>query len=109
MDQHEAIVALGALGQATRLDIFRLLIRTGPDGMSAGEVGQAVATPPSTLSHHLGELAGAGLVTARRDGRQTLYAADLAGIGRLVAFITEDCCQGRPDLCGERFAVACAA
>ena len=105
---NDAIAALGALAQATRLEVFRMLVRAGPDGLSAGDIGVAVGTPPSTLSHHLNELTRAGLATSRRDGRQTLYAADFAGVRRLLDFLTEDCCQGHPDICAPRLDAVCA-
>lgn len=80
--------------------VFRLLVRAGPDGMAAGEVAAATATTPSTLSHHLGMLERAGLVTSVRHGRSLIYAADYAGTRRLLSFLMEDCCQGLPEICG---------
>lgn len=74
-------------------------MRAGPDGLSAGDIAAAVATPPSTLSHHLGHLERAGLATSRRDGRQVVYAAHYPGIRDLLGFLMDDCCQGRAELC----------
>ena len=100
MDNQNAITALGALAQDTRLAVFRLLVRAGPEGISAGDIAHAVGATPSTLSHHLGLLERAGLATSRRAGRMLFYAADYTGTRSLLAFLMEDCCQGNPDLCG---------
>lgn len=94
-----AVEALAALAQTTRLAVFRLLVREGPGGVAAGEIAARLAIPAPTLSHHLGQLRGAGLVTSRRVHKQIFYAADLDGIRALLAYLTEDCCQGRPELC----------
>jgi ArsR family transcriptional regulator len=101
MEITQAIGALGALAQATRLEVFRLLLRQGPNGLPAGEIAAALAVPPATLSFHLKQLEQAGLLTARRDSRLIYYAADIEGVRRLLAFLTEDCCQGRPEICGD--------
>lgn len=100
MEQKDAIGALAALAQDTRLAVFRKLVQAGPDGLTAGEIAQAAGALPSTMSHHLGLLERAGLVGSRRDGRTVVYAADYDGMRRLLAFLTEDCCQGRPEICG---------
>lgn len=100
MDQAQAIDALSALAQDTRLTVFRLLVKAGPDGMTAGEIAAAVGAQPSTMSHHLGGLERAALATSRRDGRTIFYAANYEGTRRLLAFLMEDCCQGRPEICG---------
>ena len=100
MDTPSAINALGALAQETRLAVFRLLVRAGPEGASAGKIAEAVDAVPSTLSHHLALLERAGLLTSRRQGRMLIYAADYPGTRALLAFLTEDCCAGRPELCG---------
>jgi len=100
METNTAIEALAALAQATRLGIFRLLLRQGPGGLPAGEIAAALAVPPATLSFHLKQLEQAGLLSSRRDSRLIYYAADIEGIRRLLAFLTEDCCQGRPEICG---------
>ena len=100
MEQLQAIEALGALAQATRLDIFRLLVRVGPPGLSAGEIADRLSVGASTLSHHLATLERAGLLRSWRVQRQIFYATDFDGTRHLLAFLTEDCCQGRPELCG---------
>lgn len=99
-DLRAAVEALSALGQETRLAVFRLLVRAGPDGLPAGRIARDLAVPPSTLSAHLAQLERAGLLSARRAERQIIYAVDFAGTRRLFAFLLEDCCQGRPELCG---------
>jgi DNA-binding transcriptional ArsR family regulator len=99
MDQMAAIAAFGALAQETRLAAFRLLLEARPAGLPAGEVARRLAVPHNTLSTHLSLLARAGLVAARRDSRSILYSADLGGLRRLLAFLLEECCGGRPELC----------
>ncbi|MDO8288235.1 MAG: metalloregulator ArsR/SmtB family transcription factor [Parvibaculum sp.] len=94
-----AITALAALAQDTRLSIFRALVRAhalkeGEGGLAAGEIGEALDVPPATLSFHLKEMSHAGLVTSRREGRSIIYKADLAIMRGLTDFLLEDCCQG---------------
>ena len=96
MKTNEAVVALGALAQETRLSIFRALVQAGADGLPAGRIAEAVGAPASTLSFHLKELAGAGLVRARQEGRFIFYTADYGAMSELVSFLTEKCCQGMP-------------
>lgn len=105
MESLQAIEALGALAQATRLDIFRLLVRVGPPGLNAGEIAERLSVGASTLSHHLATLERAGLLRSWRVQRQIFYASDFDGTRQLLAFLTEDCCQGRPELCGHGAAV----
>jgi DNA-binding transcriptional ArsR family regulator len=100
MDDRDAIGALHALGQEHRLGLFRLLIRHLPEGLAAGEIAAGLGLAPSALSFHLSQLQDAGLIRCRRDGRRLIYAADLAGFRGLLAYLTDDCCQGRPELCG---------
>ena len=100
MELTQAVDALSALAQRTRLAVFRLLVREGPNGLSAGEVAERVGVAPATLSFHLSQLEGAGLLTARRESRQIFYAVDIEGARRLLEFLSEDCCQGRPEICG---------
>lgn len=97
-----ALAALAALGQSTRLEIFRLLIRAEPKGLAAGAIAEAVGAPHNTLSTHLAILARAGLVRGARDGRSIIYRADIEGMRGLIAFLVDDCCDGRPDLCDFR-------
>lgn len=109
MQQDKAIAALGALAQETRLSVFRLLVQAGPNGVSAGDIADAVGAAPSTLSHHLGLLERAGLATSRRQGRMLFYAADYEGTRRLLSFLMEDCCQGHPEICGTGAAASACA
>jgi DNA-binding transcriptional ArsR family regulator len=106
MEQHVAVDALAALAQEARLTVFRLLVKAGPNGMTAGDIAAAVGLAPSTMSHHLAALERAGLARSRRDGRSVIYAADYEGTRRLLAFLMEDCCQGHPEICGTGLAPA---
>jgi len=94
MQQSNAIAALGALAQGTRLDLFRLLVTCGPKGLPAGTIGERLAVAPSSLSFHLQQLAHAGLITQRRLGRQLIYAAEYGAMNALIAYLTENCCGG---------------
>ena len=100
MDEPHALAALAALGQATRLAIFRLLVSKEPNGMSAGALAEAVGCPHNTLSTHVAILARAGLVYGTREGRTITYRANADGTRALIAFLVTDCCEGRPELCG---------
>jgi DNA-binding transcriptional ArsR family regulator len=100
METKEATAAFAALAQETRLAVFRLLVRQGPNGLPAGDIAELVGVAPSTLSFHLGHLERAGLVRSWRVQRQIFYATHIEGTRRLLAFLTEDCCGGRPELCG---------
>lgn len=99
METSSAIDALGALAHEGRLNIFRTLVKTGPEGMPAGKLGEAVGMVASTLSNNLAILTRSGLTTSARDGRSIIYAADYAHMTALLAFLMEDCCQGSPDVC----------
>ena len=92
MKSINAVRALGALAQETRLGVFRLLVQQGPSGMAAGEVAEHLAIAPATLSFHLKELSHAGLVTSRQDGRFIFYAANFPAMNDLLAYLTENCC-----------------
>lgn len=94
MDSKQAMAALGALAQDTRLQLFRLLVQRGPDGLSAGVLAEKLDVPPSSLSFHLAQLAHAGLITQRRVSRQLIYAADYGAMNTLMGFLTENCCGG---------------
>jgi DNA-binding transcriptional ArsR family regulator len=94
METTEAVAALAALAQETRLAAFRLLVQAGDGGMTAGEIAQALAVPAPTLSFHLKELANAGLVTSRQDGRNVVYRTAYAAMDDLIAYLTANCCQG---------------
>lgn len=99
MESRNAVTALGALAQETRLAIFRLLVREGPDGAPAGSIAEQLGIPAPTLSFHLAQLSKAGLVLSRRDGRSIIYAANYGGMAALLTYLSEDCCQGRPEIC----------
>ncbi|MFO1188059.1 MAG: metalloregulator ArsR/SmtB family transcription factor [Alphaproteobacteria bacterium] len=99
MDTNQALRALGALAQESRLGTFRLLVRCGATGMPAGDIARALDVPHNTMSAHLSILANAGLIQARRNGRKIIYGIDVEGARALLAFLVEDCCQGRPDIC----------
>ena len=94
METTEAVDKLAALSQETRLRIFRLLIEQGPQGLHAGAIAEALALPPATLSFHVAHLVRAGLVSARQAGRFIFYAAGFAAMDDLIAFLTDNCCQG---------------
>ena len=94
-----AVNALSALAQGTRLEIYRYLVRTGPEGSSVGGIAERFGLPGATLSFHLTQLRQAGLAVARRDGRQIIYAADFARMNDLMAYLTENCCQGNAEAC----------
>lgn len=98
METTDAIKSLGALAQETRLAIYRLLVQAGPEGRAAGVIGEQLGIPPATLSFHLAQLAGAGLVRSRQDGRFIYYSADFGAMNALVGFLTENCCGG--NACG---------
>lgn len=99
METEPAILALAALAQSTRLDVFRLLVNHEPEGLAAGEVARVLAVPQNTMSAHLAVLSRAGLVAARRAGRSIVYRADLARFQAVMAFLVNDCCDGRPEIC----------
>lgn len=99
MEKIRALASLSALGQDTRLDVFRLLVRAGSAGMLAGEIGAALDVRQNTLSANLSILLNAGLVRNAREGRAIRYFADMDGMRALLAFLMEDCCGGRPELC----------
>jgi ArsR family transcriptional regulator len=106
MDETRIVTSLAALAHEHRLRIFRLLVRRGPSGMPAGEIAEKVGIGPTNMSFHLKELDRAGLLRATRDGRYIRYAIDVEGMRKLLTYLTEDCCEGRPELCGEAFVSA---
>ena len=99
METTDAVAALAALAQDHRLDVFRLLVQAGPEGMPAGKVADALDLAPNTLTFHFDRLRVAGLVTVRRDGRSMIYAARFEAMNALLGFLTENCCQGAPEKC----------
>jgi ArsR family transcriptional regulator len=94
MEKSDAVAALAALAQDNRLDVYRLLVQAGPDGMPAGAIAEALGLAPNTLTFHFDRLRVAGLVTVRREGRSMIYAARYEAMNGLIAFLTENCCQG---------------
>lgn len=99
MDKTQSLLALGALAQETRLEVFRLLMRTAPDGLFAGEIAERLGVRQNTLSSNLAILERAGLVHGTREGRSIRYRAELEGMRGLIAFLMEDCCGSRPERC----------
>ncbi|MCI1271611.1 MAG: ArsR family transcriptional regulator [Sphingobium sp.] len=99
MESKQAVATLSALAHDTRLDLFRLLVKAGDGGLAAGAIADALHVAPSTLSHHLTLLEGAGLISARRESRHIFYAVAVPAVRALLGYLTEDCCGGRPELC----------
>jgi ArsR family transcriptional regulator, arsenate/arsenite/antimonite-responsive transcriptional repressor len=99
MDEESVLAALGALAQPTRLQTFRLLVASEPDGVAAGELARLISVPQNTMSSHLSTLARAGLVKGERHSRSVIYRADLTRFRETIAFLLNDCCGGRPDVC----------
>ena len=99
LDFIAAIQSLSALAQEHRLRVFRVLVRAGPDGLSAGEIAREVGVLPNTLSTHLTILGHAGLIQSQRKGRSIIYAADYDGMRDLLGFLVADCCASRPEIC----------
>ena len=96
MEKSDAVVALAALAQDNRLDVYRLLVQAGPEGMPAGSVANALKLAPNTLTFHFDRLRQAGLVTVRREGRSMIYAARYEAMNGLLSYLTENCCAGAP-------------
>jgi DNA-binding transcriptional ArsR family regulator len=99
MESDAVILAMAALAQSTRLDVFRLLMKHEPDGVPAGDIARHLAVPHNTMSSHLGVLSRAGLVRSERRSRSIIYRADLARFREVVTFLLQDCCSGHPDVC----------
>jgi ArsR family transcriptional regulator len=99
MESEKAILALAALAQSTRLDVFRLLVKHEPEGLAAGEIARALAVPQNTMSSHLSVLSRARLVSTQRFSRSIVYRADLGRLQAVVLFMLRDCCEGRPEIC----------
>ena len=99
MESTEAVRALAALAQGSRLAIFRALVQAGPEGLAVGRIGELLEVAPATLSFHLKELTYAGLIVARQEGRFIFYSANYASMASLMAFLTENCCRGMPGDC----------
>jgi DNA-binding transcriptional ArsR family regulator len=103
MEDKTAVQALAALANEHRLRIFRTLVAVGPSGLHAGALAERLGIGATSLSFHLKELDRAGLLVSTRQGRNIVYAVQIEGIRELLTFLTEDCCQGRPELCGAAF------
>lgn len=99
MVENDAIDKLSAIASRTRMSVFRLLVRQGPDGLSAGEIARRVGVPPTTMSSHLGVLARADIIVSRRESRTVYYALNVSGVRALFGFLLSDCCAGRAELC----------
>lgn len=108
MEKDQAVAGLAALAQDNRLDVFRLLVQAGPDGLSAGQVATALGLAPNTLTFHFDRLRHAGLVTVRRAGRSMIYAARFDTMRALLAYLSENCCQGMAE-CGPENGAPAAA
>lgn len=100
MEKSLAIAALAALAQDNRLDVYRLLVQAGSEGLAAGAIAERLKIPAPTLSFHLGQLRQAGLITMQRESRSLIYSVDYDGMNKLMAFLTENCCAGDPAACG---------
>lgn len=99
MERSDVVGALGALAQETRLDIFTTLVNAGPEGLAAGAIGERLGLPSPTLSFHLTQLRFARLVFSRRKSRSIIYSANFKAMNELLAYLTQNCCGGRPELC----------
>ncbi len=99
MGPAEVVKALGALAQATRLEVYRILVAAGPEGMAAGQLAEKLGVAPATLSFHFRTLIHAGLVESRQDGRFVYYSANYSVMNGMVDYLTENCCGGNPDAC----------
>ncbi len=99
MEKKAALAALDALAQESRLDIFRLLVQAGPDGLPAGQIGEQLGLPSATLSFHLNQLRQADLVTFRREGRSLIYSTVYPTMNALMGYLTENCCRGNNAAC----------
>ncbi len=106
MESSQAVKSLAALAQASRLALFRMLVQAGPAGMAAGLLSEKVGLSPSALSFHLKELAHAGLVSARHQGRFVIYSAQIDEMNALLGYLTENCCGGNP--CSPASTLSCA-
>jgi DNA-binding transcriptional ArsR family regulator len=106
MELRDAVRGLSALAQDSRLEVFRLLVQAGPDGLPAGEIARTLETAPNTMSAQLLVLSNAGLIRSRREGRSIVYSVDYPVMSELLIFLTEDCCGGRAEICAPLAAAA---
>lgn len=102
IDDSAAVVAFGALAQETRLAIYRLLVEQGPDGLAAGAIAEALGVAPTTLSFHLAQLRGAGLIRQTRESRSLIYAVDVDRMDAVIDFLSARCCGGQPEMCAPK-------
>ena len=109
MEKAAALAVFESLSSGIRLDVFRLLVRKGPEGLVAGEIATALALPPTNTSFHLKTLTHAGLVSVEQEGRFQRYRANLALMRELIDYLSAECCEGMPDLCEETRGAACGA
>jgi ArsR family transcriptional regulator, arsenate/arsenite/antimonite-responsive transcriptional repressor len=103
MDEDQAVTSLAALAHPQRLRMFRLLVVEGPNGLAASEIADSVGSTPTGASFHLKGLDRAGLIRGTRDGRYIRYAIHVEGMRQLLTYLTDECCQGQPELCGSTF------
>ncbi len=109
MDKSTATAVFESLSSGVRLDVFRLLVKKGPEGMVAGEIASTLEVPPTNLSFHLKAMAHAGLVTVDQEGRFQRYRANIPLMLDLIAYLTEECCSGSPEHCIDlRNALSCS-
>ena len=111
MESERTILALAALAQSTRLDVFRLVVKHEPAGLPAGDIAKALAVPQNTMSSHLAILSRAGLISAKRTGRSIVYRADLAHLQDVMLFMLKDCCGSKPEICApliENLSLSCS-
>jgi len=106
MNRGQALSAFAALSQDTRLSIIRLLVKAGPDGVTAGDIADEVGVSASNLSFHLKELERSGLIAQQRESRSIIYTANYEALGGLIRFLMEDCCSGHPEICAPAAEVA---
>ena len=99
MEIQQAVKGLAALAQESRLNVFRLLVEAGAEGLSAGEISERLEISPATMSFHLKELSSTGLIAPIRQGRSLIYSLQPDVMNELLQFLMQDCCQGRPELC----------
>jgi ArsR family transcriptional regulator, arsenate/arsenite/antimonite-responsive transcriptional repressor len=99
MEKIDVVAALAALAQENRLDVYRLLVEAGPEGLAAGEIATVLGIAPNTLSFHFDRLRNAGLISVVRQGRSLIYAARYETMNNLLGYLTENCCGGNPALC----------
>jgi ArsR family transcriptional regulator len=107
MKEKQALDAFMALSQETRLAIVRALVKQGKDGLAAGAIAEAMGVSPSNVSFHLSHLERAGLIESRRESRSIIYSASYEALGALIRFLTEDCCQGKPEICAPLTSLGC--